>query len=163
MTKAALIPALLAAALLAAPLAVASGSASAASGTKAGAGLVVDAPPPPAAGQHAQSGDIGGIQLLMVEQRGCYYCGQWDTQIFPAYQHTEEGLAAPLLRVDLAGPYPDGLALARAPRFTPTFILLDDGAEIARIEGYPGDNFFWPQLRQLLARAGIDIGAEGGT
>lgn len=108
-------------------------------------------------GQHAQAGDIAGVQLLMVEQAGCYYCRQWDEQIFPAYDNTPEGRAAPLVRVNLTGPYPDGLALSRRPQFTPSFILLKDGAELARIEGYPGDNFFWPQVNALLTGAGVTV------
>ncbi|MDO5658224.1 MAG: hypothetical protein Q4G36_07880 [Paracoccus sp. (in: a-proteobacteria)] len=111
-------------------------------------------------GQHAQAGDISGTQILMVEQAGCYFCRQWDEQIFPAYDHTPEGQAAPLLRVNLAGPYPDGLALARRPQFTPTFILLQDGVEQGRIEGYPGDNFFWPQIGAMLERAGVSFAAS---
>jgi thioredoxin-related protein len=40
---------------------------------------------------------------------------------------------------------------ARPVNFTPTFILMDDGQELGRIEGYPGENFFWAVLEKLLA------------
>ena len=46
---------------------------------------------------------------------------------------------------------PDDLALDRRVRFTPTFLLVDDGRELARIEGYPGADFFWPLLGDMLA------------
>ena len=64
-----------------------------------------------------------------------------------------EGRAAPLLVVDRDGPYPDGLALARRPWLTPSFILLQGGIEIARFEGYPGAGKFFPVLRDMLAQA----------
>ena len=37
-------------------------------------------------------------------------------------------------------------------RYTPTFVLIEDGKEIGRIEGYPGDEFFWVRLENLLER-----------
>jgi hypothetical protein len=34
--------------------------------------------------------------------------------------------------------------------YTPTFVLADNGREVGRIEGYPGDAFFWGLLESLL-------------
>ena len=92
------------------------------------------------------------LRLLMVEKVGCVYCEAWDRNIGPGYAASDAGRAAPLMRVDIHGPYPDGLALARRPFVTPTFILLDDGREVARIEGYPGKDAFWPMLGDMLDR-----------
>lgn len=102
-----------------------------------------------------------GLALLMVDRPGCPYCLAWRHEILPGYADTPEGRAAPLAVVALDGPWPDGLALDRAPFLTPTFILLRDRAEIGRIEGYPGKRHFWPLVRRLLAtdtalRAGSD-------
>lgn len=90
------------------------------------------------------------LELIMVEQKGCHYCEAWMDEIAPAYPNTPEGRHAPLMRRDINDPAPDGAKYARRVNFTPTFILWDDGAEIARIEGYPGEDFFWPILSQLL-------------
>jgi hypothetical protein len=49
-------------------------------------------------------------------------------------------------------PAPEGITLASRPRFTPTFIVVQDGAEIGRIEGYPGEDFFWGLLGRILER-----------
>ena len=89
-------------------------------------------------------------RLLMVEQAGCAYCAQWNAEIAPAYPKTTEGRFAPLLRADLREGPPDGISYDRKVLFTPTFILLEDGDELARIEGYPGEDFFWPLLSQML-------------
>ena len=89
-------------------------------------------------------------RLIMVDQPGCIYCQRWHAQIGPAYPKTPEGAFAPLWVVDLGDTPPDGVTLARKVRFTPTFILVEDGKELARIEGYPGEDFFWGLLENLL-------------
>jgi thioredoxin-related protein len=88
-------------------------------------------------------------ELVMVEEQGCIYCARWDAEIAPAYPLTPEGRAAPLRRIDIHA-LPDDLTFDSAPRITPTFVLIDDGQEVARLEGYPGDEFFWPLLGQML-------------
>ncbi|MGR3390678.1 MAG: thioredoxin fold domain-containing protein [Sagittula sp.] len=89
-------------------------------------------------------------RLVMVEQPGCAYCAAWDDEIAPAYPNTAEGQFAPLVRADLREGPPEGVTYERRVNFTPTFILVEDGAEIARLEGYVGQDFFWPVLAQLL-------------
>ena len=93
------------------------------------------------------------LSLLMFDQPGCIYCERWEAEIGISYHKTEEGQAAPLTRVDLRDPLPDGVSIERRATFTPTFVLLDDGAEVGRIEGYPGDEFFWPLLARLIEQA----------
>lgn len=94
-----------------------------------------------------------GLRLMMVRRRGCVYCAQWDREIGPGYARHPDGRAAPLFMVDADGPYPDGLALARMPWLTPSFILLRDGIEMARFEGYPGAAKFYPVLHGMLGQA----------
>lgn len=89
-------------------------------------------------------------RLIMVEQPGCAYCMAWDDQIGPAYPKTAEGAFAPLVRADLHIGPPDGVSYARRVNFTPTFILVRDGAEVARMEGYVGEDFFWPVYAKFL-------------
>lgn len=95
-----------------------------------------------------------GLRLLMVEKDGCVYCQAWDRAVGPGYGASDAGRAAPLMRVDVHGPYPDGLALARRPFVTPTFILLDSGVEIGRLEGHMTEQRFHAALGALLAQAG---------
>jgi hypothetical protein len=100
------------------------------------------------------------IRLIMVEQPGCAYCAAWNDQIGEAYPKTAEGQFAPMTRADLHMGPPEGVTYARRVNFTPTFILLEDGAEIARMEGYVGEDFFWPMFAQLL-EAHTDFEAPG--
>lgn len=94
---------------------------------------------------------LRAAELLMIEEPGCMWCARWNAEIAPAYPNTAEGRFAPLRRADIRDLPPD-LRLRRRVTFTPTFLLVEDGQELDRLEGYPGDNFFWPLLTQLLTR-----------
>lgn len=91
-------------------------------------------------------------ELVMFWQKGCVWCERFDRDIAPAYEKTAEGKRAPLRRVDIAKPIPGDLAFIRRERFTPVFVLIEDGREFGRIRGYPGDTFFWGLLANLLER-----------
>lgn len=94
--------------------------------------------------------------LVMVDQPGCIYCARWDAEIAPIWPKTPEGQAAPLRRVDLRD-LPEDLTFASPPRLTPTFVVAVDGEERARMEGYAGDEFFWPLIADLLRNAGVPV------
>lgn len=91
-------------------------------------------------------------ELVMFEERGCPWCARFDLEIGPIYARTEEARRAPLRRVDLDAGIPAELAHLAPVRFTPTFVLLEDGREIGRIQGYPGEMHFWGLLGMLLGR-----------
>ena len=90
-------------------------------------------------------------RLMMVEEDGCPWCARWNRDVGGEYDLTDEGKAAPLWRYDIHDPAPEGVTFASKPHFTPTFILLVDGTEVNRIEGYPGEGFFWGLLGMMLA------------
>ncbi len=88
----------------------------------------------------------------MLEQEGCHYCERWDEEIGILYHKTDEGKAAPLRRVDIHDPLPADLANLNTGNYTPTFVLIDKGNEIGRIRGYPGEDFFWGLLSQIMKK-----------
>jgi len=90
-------------------------------------------------------------ELIMLERPGCGWCLRWNQEIAPEYSKTAEGRQAPLRRVDVTGPWPADLAGIAKDRYTPTFIVVENGSEIARLRGYPGEDFFWPLLAEMLA------------
>ncbi|WP_353620422.1 transcriptional regulator [Labrenzia sp. CE80] len=91
-------------------------------------------------------------ELVMLEQPGCSWCKRWNEEIGTAYPNTEEGKLAPLRRVDITLGWPADLGQVRRERLTPTFILVEDGKEVARLRGYPGAHFFWPVLNDMLSK-----------
>jgi len=91
-------------------------------------------------------------ELVMFEQDGCEWCDVWDEEVGVVYGKTTEAKAAPLRRVDIHDDRPADLSEIKPVVYTPTFVLTKDGREIGRIVGYPGEDFFWGLLGQLLAR-----------
>ncbi len=93
---------------------------------------------------------VHSAELLMLEQSGCTYCEQWDDEIGGIYSVTDEGKKAPLRRVNIHQTWPEDLSGIRKDYFTPTFVLVNNGIEIDRLRGYPGDEFFWFLLGEML-------------
>ncbi|MEN8888953.1 MAG: hypothetical protein ABF243_08775 [Celeribacter marinus] len=89
------------------------------------------------------------VELVMVERDGCAYCARWNAEIAPIYPKTPEGAFAPLRRLDVKE-RPDDVEFASRPVLTPTFVLVDEGRELMRIEGYGGDDLFWSMLSVIL-------------
>lgn len=98
----------------------------------------------------ALSGASAETRLMMVEAEDCPWCKRWNHDVGGEYHLTDEGKAAPLLRHDITHELPNGISLDSRPHFTPTFILLEDGREVNRLEGYPGEDFFWGLLGMML-------------
>jgi thioredoxin-related protein len=95
------------------------------------------------------AGPFRAAELVMVEQHGCHWCARWNEEIGPIYPKTDEGARAPLRRVQIRD-LPDDIEFRSRPVFTPTFVLVNEGRELGRLEGYAGDEFFWFTLKKLL-------------
>lgn len=96
------------------------------------------------------SSPLSAAELIMVEEHGCFWCARWDKEISEIYPKTEEGKTAPLRRLDINAAKADTTIFATPVHFTPTFVLIDKGKEIGRIEGYPGEDFFWGLLKSMI-------------
>ena len=94
-------------------------------------------------------------RLIMVEETGCMWCESWNEQIGPVYSKTLEGRTAPLQRIDIHETPPSDLTFSSSLQFTPTFVLVVNGTESARVEGYPGEDFFWELLVQMIVDAKV--------
>lgn len=88
-------------------------------------------------------------ELQMYRRAGCPWCQAWDRDVGPIYGKTDIGRRLPLRMVDLDGERPR--VLLKGPIiYTPTFVLVENAHEVGRIEGYPGDAFFWGLLDRLV-------------
>ena len=76
----------------------------------------------------------------------------WLEEVGTVYDKTEEGRIAPLRRVDIHGARPRDLSHIERIRFTPTFVIVDQGQEVGRILGYPGEDMFYGMLGEILGR-----------
>ncbi|WP_420567950.1 thioredoxin family protein [Thalassovita sp.] len=100
-------------------------------------------------------------ELIMFERKGCHYCIEWKDDLGPIYPNTAEGKYAPLRMVDVGKGTPKDISLARKVIYTPTFVLVENNAEIGRIEGYPGEDFFWGMLNMMLKAKTDFVDASG--
>lgn len=107
------------------------------------------------------SGSAFAAEILVLEQPGCPYCAKFEKEIAPIWEKTDEGKRASLRRVDITKDWPDDLASIKHDRLTPTFVLVDDGKELGRLRGYPGDQYFWFLIDQLLDKLPADSASNG--
>lgn len=98
------------------------------------------------------TGKASAAELIMFDERGCIWCERFEREVGPIYPKTEEGRRAPLRRIDISLARQSGLKLASAVRATPTFVLVEGGIEVGRLTGYPGQDFFWGLVDELLAK-----------
>ena len=102
-------------------------------------------------------------ELVMVEQTGCAYCQLWHKQIGHIYPVAPVSAVAPLRTVQLGDIDSAGFEITRPVVFTPTFLLVDDGQELARLEGYAGEDFFWPMVEKMVAEHAGPLPSASGS
>ncbi len=88
----------------------------------------------------------------MFDQAGCIYCQRWERDVGALYDKTDEARTLPLRRIDIQDQKTSGIVLAAPIRYTPTFVVADNGREVGRITGYSNDNAFWGLLDALAAK-----------
>ncbi|MEW6450178.1 MAG: thioredoxin family protein [Pseudomonadota bacterium] len=90
-------------------------------------------------------------ELLMYRRDGCPYCAAWDREVGPGYNNSNFGKIAPVRMVDVHGARPQ-VALKSPIIYTPTFVLIDDGREVGRVEGYASNDFFYGTIARLIGQ-----------
>ncbi len=89
--------------------------------------------------------------LLMVREDNCMWCEVWDREIGPIYPKTKEGQFAPLIHVDLAQSIDDS-RIENPVVYTPTIGVGAKWLVNCRIVGYPGADFLWTLLAEILSK-----------
>ena len=91
-------------------------------------------------------------ELVMFESPGCPWCARWHAEVGPGYPKSDEGKRAPLRMHPLASAATAGVQFTSPVIASPTFVLVDEGREVGRIVGYPGADFFWALLGQMMPK-----------
>lgn len=99
-----------------------------------------------AAGERAPT----GAELIAFEAPGCNYCPVFRRDVAPTYAATRAGKVAPLRFLDINDREADTLGLTRPITTVPTLVLMQDGVEIGRIDGYVGRENMHRILNTLL-------------
>lgn len=95
-------------------------------------------------------------ELVAFLAPGCSWCVTWEAEVGAVYDKTGEGRILPLRRVLKDGPRPVDLVFVHGIIYTPTFVVVHQGQEAGRILGYPGQEFFWGMLNQIIAHLPAD-------
>jgi len=95
-------------------------------------------------------------ELVMVESSACEWCETWHEEIGVIYSKTDEAQTLPLRRIDIYDERPHDLKDLRGIMYTPTFIIVEEGKELARILGYPGEDFFWQFLNGHIKNLNLE-------
>ncbi len=117
-----------------------------------GSNLLIGAAIAAALGLSAPAAQAGSTELLMFEADYCEWCEVWNEEIGPIYPKTAESRCAPLRRLDVSDALPPDLDGVKPVRFTPTFVLFENGREVGRILGYAGEDFFWGLLAEQMEK-----------
>ncbi len=94
-------------------------------------------------------------ELVMFESEACEWCEVWDEEIGVAYAKTSEATVVPLRKIDIDGVIPADYGHLKGLIYTPTFVVMDQGKELGRIIGYPGEDFFWQFLNDILLKVNL--------
>ena len=92
------------------------------------------------------------LELIMFETKGCIWCKKWHEDVGSIYSRTDEGKIAPLRQIQMIEDFQGQLKLKAPVTVSPTFVLVAENNEVGRIIGYPGDEFFWFLLSELLEK-----------
>ncbi|WP_303463076.1 SoxS protein [Paracoccus sp. 1_MG-2023] len=95
-----------------------------------------------------------GLQLMVITSRDCHESADFRREVMPGYGRTPAARVAPMIEQPMDAAWPDGLAIGRMPRVTPSFLILQGGVEIARFEGYSDAATFHERLSSALSRSG---------
>lgn len=99
-------------------------------------------------------------ELVMFDSAGCIYCQRWERAVGSVYDKTAEAKILPLRRIDIGRQSASGVKLSEPVHYTPTFVVVDQGREVGRIEGFINDSSFWGLLDELATRIVAKIAPE---
>ena len=72
-------------------------------------------------------------ELLIFERDGCVWCQRWHRDVGASYGKTDEAKVLPLRRVNIDTPATSRVRLVSPVRYTPTFVVVDDGRPVGVI------------------------------
>jgi thioredoxin-related protein len=90
------------------------------------------------------------FEVLVFEVEGCRYCDMLRRDVLPRWRSGTMGAEAPLRFIDINRVDIGKLALRGEVRMVPTVVLMKDGREVDRIDGYTGAEQFFQLIGRML-------------
>lgn len=92
-------------------------------------------------------------ELIVLEVPNCTYCDVFRSVVLPRYQKSKRAGDLPIRFLDLNDPAADQLKLSSAVTIVPTVVMMREGAEIGRINGYMGPEAFFQSVSRTFGSA----------
>ena len=88
------------------------------------------------------------LELVMISSKSCFYCKAFMKEVGKSYDREDLPLAITYRKCyKIDG---ERSCLKKGAHFIPTFVIVDDGEEVARIVGYTGRWNFFYDLDKIL-------------
>ena len=91
-------------------------------------------------------------RLIMVTSDHCPSCQAWELNIGKVYDKSPYATSLPLTRVEIGSKMPGGVTFQKPVVGTPTFLIIQNGQEIGRQNGYHDAEMFWWWLSEYTAK-----------
>ena len=82
-------------------------------------------------------------RLIMVTSDHCPSCQAWELDVGKVYDKSPYATTLPLTRVEIGSKMPRGVTFQKPVVGTPTFLIIHNGQEIGRQNGYIDGEMFW--------------------
>ena len=93
-------------------------------------------------------------EVVVFEIGGCKYCTVFRDNLGARYQASTTNAVAPMRYVDVGRLDPTDFQLRSEITTVPTIVLLQDGKEIDRVEGYPLSEALFGMVKSRVTPAG---------
>lgn len=87
--------------------------------------------------------NAGAAELVIYKSNHCEVSQRFLSEAASEYGMTRAGKVFPLRQVDIDSELNGAVLLNSPVDSTPTFVIVDEGHEIARMTGYPGKEYFF--------------------
>jgi thioredoxin-like negative regulator of GroEL len=89
-------------------------------------------------------------EIVVFEVENCTYCSAFRSQILPNYRQTPRSAELPIRFVDVNATGVDKMKLIAPIQMVPTVVMMKNGQEVDRIQGYTGPDMFHQLVTKML-------------
>ena len=93
------------------------------------------------------------LEVLVFESESCIYCRIFRRDVLPQYLQSKRAKMAPIKFIDVKRVDPKKLGIVAPLTMLPTFVIMREGRERGRINGYLGPEPFFHMVSQILRTA----------
>jgi thioredoxin-like negative regulator of GroEL len=89
-------------------------------------------------------------EIVVFEAENCTYCSAFRSQILPNYRQSPRNVELPVRFVDVNATGVDKMKLIAPIQMVPTVVMMKNGQEVDRIQGYTGPELFHQLVTKML-------------